>query len=125
MKRRTLGKDGLDVPALGLGCMGMSISYGEPDDDESIATMHRALDLGANLLVTSDAYGAGVDESLVAKAIKRRRNRFLVATKFGNLALAGRGSEGGAVTLSGGHPDWVPQACDAIRRGRSSRRRGA
>ena len=94
--------------------MGMSISYGEPNDEESIATIHRALDLGVNLLVTSDAYGAGVNEELIGKAIKGRRNRFLIATKFGNLALAGRSS--GAATapaLSGGHPDYVPQACDA------------
>ncbi|HYH40507.1 MAG TPA: aldo/keto reductase, partial [Burkholderiales bacterium] len=62
MQQRKLGKSGLAVPALGLGCMGMSISYGEPDDEESIATIHRARDLGVNLLVTSDAYGAGVNE---------------------------------------------------------------
>lgn len=113
MQRRKLGRNGLDVPALGLGCMGMSISYGEPNDEESIATMHRALELGVNLLVTSDAYGAGVNESLVAKAIKGQRNRYLIGTKFGNLALAGRGAGGGGPALSGGHPDWVPQACDA------------
>jgi aryl-alcohol dehydrogenase-like predicted oxidoreductase len=93
--------------------MGMSISYGEPNDEESIATMHRALELGVNLLVTSDAYGAGVNESLVAKAIKGKRDRYLIATKFGNLSLAGRGAGGSAPALSGGHPDWVPQACDA------------
>ncbi len=113
MQTRKLGKNGPDVPAVGLGCMGMSISYGEPNDEESIATMHLALELGVNLLVTSDAYGAGVNESLVAKAIKGKRNRYLVATKFGNLALAGRGAGGSAPALSGGHPDWVPQACDA------------
>ena len=113
MERRKLGRNGPDVPAVGLGCMGMSISYGEPNDEESIATMHRALDLGVNLLVTSDAYGAGVNETLVARAIKGQRNRFLVATKFGNLSLAGRGADGGAPALSGGHPDWVPQACNA------------
>jgi aryl-alcohol dehydrogenase-like predicted oxidoreductase len=113
MDKRRLGKNGPEVPALGLGCMGMSISYGEPNDDESIATMHRALELGVNLLVTSDAYGAGVNESLVGKAIKGRRDRYLVATKFGNLALAGRGAGSNAPALSGGHPDWVPQACDA------------
>jgi aryl-alcohol dehydrogenase-like predicted oxidoreductase len=88
--------------------MGMSISYGEPDDVESIATIHRAIDLGVNLLVTSDAYGNGVNEELVAKALKGRRDKVLVATKFGNLALAG----GGPAGLSGGHPDYVPQACD-------------
>ena len=107
-----LGKSSLDVPAVGLGCMGMSISYGEPNDEESIATIHRAADLGANLVVTSDAYGNGVNEALVGKAIRGRRNDFLVATKFGNLALAGRGGDGGAPALSGGHPDYVPQACD-------------
>jgi aryl-alcohol dehydrogenase-like predicted oxidoreductase len=94
---------------LGLGCMGMSISYGEPNDEESIATIHRAMDLGVNLLVTSDAYGNGVNEQLVAKAIKGRRDKVLVATKFGNLALAGAGAAPG---LSGGHPDYVPQACE-------------
>ena len=113
MKRRKLGRNGPDVPALGLGCMGMSISYGEPNDEESIATIDRALELGVNLLVTSDAYGAGINEALIAKAIKGRRNRFLLATKFGNLALAGRSGSEGAVALSGGHPEWVPQACDA------------
>ena len=88
--------------------MGMSISYGVPNDEESIATMHRALELGVNLLVTSDAYGNGVNEELVGRAIKGRRDKFLLATKFGNLALAG----GGGTGLSGGHPDYVPQACD-------------
>lgn len=112
MQKRRLGKNGPEVPALGLGCMGMSISYGEPNDEESIATIHRALDLGVNLLVTSDAYGAGVNEELVGRAIKGRRSEVLIATKFGNLALAARGAEGSAPALSGGHPDYVPQACD-------------
>src|SRR6185295_2790979 len=112
MRTHKLGGSSLEVPALGLGCMGMSISYGEPNDEESIATIHRALDLGVNLLVTSDAYGAGINEELVGKAIKRRRNRFIVATKFGNLALAGRSGDAGHA-LTGGHPDYVPQACHA------------
>ncbi len=109
MQQRKLGKDGPHVPALGLGCMGMSISYGEPDDEESIATMHRALELGVNMLVTSDAYGNGINEELVGRAIKGKRDKFLLATKFGNLGLAGGAAPGG---LSGGHPDYVSQACD-------------
>ena len=112
MEKRKLGSAGPDVSALGLGCMGMSISYGEPNDEESIATMHRAFDLGVNLLVTSDAYGNGVNEELVAKAIKGKRDKVLIATKFGNLSLAGKGAEGGAPVLTGGHPDYVPQACE-------------
>ncbi|HEX6062878.1 MAG TPA: aldo/keto reductase, partial [Longimicrobiales bacterium] len=91
MEKRKLGRNGPEVSALGLGCMGMSISYGEPNDEESIATMHRAIDLGVNLLVTSDAYGNGVNEQLVGKAVKGRRDKVLIATKFGNLALASRG----------------------------------
>ena len=113
MQKRKLGKNGPAVPAIGLGCMGMSISYGEPNDEESIATIHRALDLGVNLLVTSDAYGSGVNEELIGKAIKGKRNGVLVATKFGNLSLAGRSSGSDAPALSGGHPDYVPQACNA------------
>jgi len=112
MEKRKLGKNGPEVSALGLGCMGMSISYGEPNDEESIATMHRALELGVNLLVTSDAYGNGVNEELIAKAIKGKRDKFLLATKFGNLSLASRGGEGGGPALTGGHPDYVPQACE-------------
>ncbi len=91
--------------------MGMSISYGEPNDQESIETIHRALDLGVDLIVTSDAYGNGVNEELVGRALKGRRAGALIATKFGNLALAGGGSG-----LSGGHPDYVPQACDKSRK---------
>jgi aryl-alcohol dehydrogenase-like predicted oxidoreductase len=109
MQQRKLGKNGPMVSAQGLGCMGMSIAYGEPNDDESIATIHRAIDLGVNLIVTSDAYGAGVNEALVARAIKGKRDRVVLATKFGNLALAGGGAPAG---LSGGHPDYVPQACE-------------
>jgi len=112
MQKRKLGGNGPEVSAVGLGCMGMSISYGEPDDEESIATIHRAIDLGVNLVVTSDAYGNGVNEQLIGKALKGRRDKVLIATKFGNLALASRGADGGAPALTGGHPDYVPQACD-------------
>lgn len=109
MLKRRLGKDGPLVSAQGLGCMGMSISYGEPNDQESIATIHRALELGVNLIVTSDAYGDGVNEELVGRALKGRRAGALIATKFGNLRKAAGNTSG----LSGGHPEYVPQACDA------------
>lgn len=109
MLKRRLGKNGPLVSAQGLGCMGMSISYGEPNDQESIATIHRALELGVNLIVTSDAYGDGVNEELVGRALKDRRAGALIATKFGNL----RKAAGNASGLSGGHPEYVPQACDA------------
>jgi aryl-alcohol dehydrogenase-like predicted oxidoreductase len=109
MKLRKLGSNGPLVSPQGLGCMGMSIAYGEPDDAESIATIHRALDLGVNLIVTSDAYGNGKNEELVGRALKGRRGTALVATKFGNLGLAGITLPAG---LSGGHPDYVPQACE-------------
>ena len=112
MNKRKLGRNGPEVPAVGLGCMGMSISYGEPDDAESIATIHRAFELGANLLVTSDAYGNGINEELIGRAIKGRRGDYLIGTKFGNLALAGRGGAGEGPALSGGHPEYVPQACE-------------
>ena len=112
MQMRKLGKNGPEVSAVGLGCMGMSISYGEPDDVESIATIHRAIDLGVNLVVTSDAYGNGVNEELIGKALKGKRDKVLIATKFGNLALAARGDAGSAPALTGGHPDYVPKACE-------------
>jgi aryl-alcohol dehydrogenase-like predicted oxidoreductase len=108
MQKRKLGKNGPAVSAVGLGCMGMSISYGEPNDEESIATIHRAIDLGVDLIVTSDAYGSGVNEELVGRALKGKRDRVQIATKFGNVALGGGVPEG----LSGGHPDYVPLACD-------------
>lgn len=75
-------------------------------------TIHRAIDLGVNLVVTSDAYGNGVNEALIGKALKGKRDQVLIATKFGNLALASRGDAGGAPALTGGHPDYVPQACE-------------
>jgi len=110
MKTRKLGKQGPVVSALGLGCMGMTGIYGEPNEPESIATIHRAIDLGINLIVTSDAYGAGANEELVGRAVKGKRDRVVLATKFGNLGLSGfKPPEG----LSAGHPAYVPQACDA------------
>lgn len=80
---RALGRQGLEVFALGLGCMGMSQSYGVPDDTESIATIHRALDLGVTLFDTAEAYGPFTNEVLVGRALKGRRHQALVATKFG------------------------------------------
>ena len=110
MEQRRLGKSGLTVSAIGLGCMGMSIAYGEPDDAESIATIHRAVELGVNLIVTSDAYGNGANEELLARAVKGRRDQVLLATKFGNLGLQGITLPEG---LSAGHPDYVTKACEA------------
>jgi len=108
MEHRQLGKSGPVVSAQGLGCMGMSIFYGQPDDEASIATIHRAIDIGVNMIVTSDAYGNGVNESLVGKAISGRRDKAVVCTKFGNLALAGGGDTG----YTGGHPNHVVISCD-------------
>jgi Predicted oxidoreductases (related to aryl-alcohol dehydrogenases) len=79
---RTLGRDGLTVSALGLGCMGMSQMYGAADRDESVATVHRALDLGVTFLDTSDVYGDGHNEELVGEAIRGRRDEVQLATKF-------------------------------------------
>src|SRR5659263_506679 len=88
MERRALGRSGLTVSAMGLGCMGMSEFYGPADEAESVATIHRALDLGIDLLDTSDIYGLGHTEILVCKAIQDRRERVVLATKFGLLRVA-------------------------------------
>src|SRR5665213_3213310 len=83
MQRRQLGKSGVTVSAMGLGCMGMSQSYGPGDEAESIATIHRALDIGVNFLDTAAAYGGGANERLVGHAIRGRRDEVVLATKCG------------------------------------------
>ena len=108
MQFSSLGKDGPRVSALGLGCMGMSEFYGPRDDAESIATLHRALDLGINFFDTADAYGIGRNEELVGRAIRDRRNEVFLATKFS----IQRSPEGALIGVSG-RPEYVRSACDA------------
>jgi aryl-alcohol dehydrogenase-like predicted oxidoreductase len=106
MNKRTLGTGGPQVSALGLGCMGMSEFYGQADEAESIAVIHRALDLGINFLDTADMYGMGANEELVGRAIKGRRDEVVLATKFGiNRAGGGRTIENS--------PAYIRAACDA------------
>jgi len=108
LKPRTLGASGLVVSPLGLGCMGMSEFYGPGDEQESIATIHRALDLGVTFLDTADVYGLGRNEELVGKAIRGRRQEIVLATKFGIV----RDMNGNFVGVSG-RPEYVRLACDA------------
>jgi aryl-alcohol dehydrogenase-like predicted oxidoreductase len=108
VKRRALGSQGLEVSAQGLGCMGMSEFYGDRDEDEAIATIHRALELGVTFLDTADMYGPFTNERLVGQAIAGHRDEILLATKFGNQ----RGEDGAWLGING-RPEYVHQACDA------------
>jgi aryl-alcohol dehydrogenase-like predicted oxidoreductase len=108
MQTRTLGRSGLTVSALGLGCMGMSEFYGASDDDQSIATIHRALELGVNFLDTSDAYGPHTNERLVGRAIADRRDKVVLATKFGIVRNPDDPHSRGA----DGRPDTVRRSCE-------------
>src|ERR1700704_1658176 len=102
---RTLGSSGIQVSAVGLGCMSLSGIYGASSDDEGISVIHAALDCGVTLLDSSDMYGWGHNEELIGKAIKGRRSGVVLATKFGN--LGGRGGK-----VADGRPEYVLAACD-------------
>jgi aryl-alcohol dehydrogenase-like predicted oxidoreductase len=108
MDTRKLGTQGLAVPALGLGCMGMSDFYAGADEKESIATIHRAVELGVTLLDTADIYGPWKNEELVGRALRGRRDRVVLATKFGNV----RGPDGSWRGVNG-KPEYVRACCDA------------
>ncbi|UCF20392.1 MAG: aldo/keto reductase [Gemmatimonadota bacterium] len=108
MKMRKLGSQGLEVSELGLGCMGMSDFYGRADEDEAVATIRRALDLGCNFLDTADMYGPFANERLVGRAIAGRRDEVVIATKFAIMR-----AEDGSVLGVSGKPGYVKRACDA------------
>jgi aryl-alcohol dehydrogenase-like predicted oxidoreductase len=108
MKTRALGGQGLVVSGMGLGCMGMSEFYGAADEVEAVATIHRALELGVTLIDTADMYGPFKNEELVGRALRDRRDRAVLATKFGNV----RSPEGGFLGVNG-RPEYVRASCDA------------
>lgn len=108
LKRRTLGSQGLEVSALGLGCMGMSQSYGEADEGESIATLHRAIELGCDFLDTAEVYGPFTNEDLLGRALEGRRDRVTIATKFGFDIREGKPLGG-----TNSRPDHIRAVCEA------------
>ncbi|HXO87251.1 MAG TPA: aldo/keto reductase [Candidatus Acidoferrales bacterium] len=108
MQYRRLGKSSLVVSALGLGCMGMSQSYGTPDDAESVATLNHAINQGITMLDTADMYGGGANEELLASVLAKRRNEVILATKFGNM----RQPDGRFLGVNG-KPEYVQEACEA------------
>lgn len=108
MKTRNVGNQGLVTSALGLGCMGMSEFYGETNDSESIKVIHAALEQGITLLDTADMYGIGHNETLIATAVKDRRDSVVIATKFGIVR-----QQGSFERSLCGRPEYVQQACDA------------
>ena len=107
MKKRILGRSGPEVSALGLGCMGMSEFYGPRDEQEAVATIHEAIDLGVTFLDTADMYGIGHNEELIARALAGRREKVFLATKFGNV----RGADGSFQGVNGS-PAYVRSACE-------------
>ncbi len=106
--RRTLGTQGLEVSAIGLGCMGMSDFYGAADDELSLKVLHHALDIGVNFLDTADMYGVGANERLLSRLLSTRRDEVVLATKFGNM----RAPDGSFLGVNG-RPEYVRSACDA------------
>ncbi|WP_284464688.1 aldo/keto reductase [Chryseobacterium sp.] len=113
MKFRKLGNTGEQLSAIGLGCMGMSFAYGPADEQESINTLHRALDLGVNFWDTADMYANGENEKLISKVLVPNRDKIFIATKFGFRFKDGKASHSGAAgTYFDGSPEWIKQAVD-------------